>query len=799
MAAALALVLLAVVAGYARAEGGTCSADGTCSLPQLPPDKLWCEEQGARFSQSIGKLAKVAVQLHESGKMREAANAYTYLLCLRPKGPGIAHNLLQALMELNQSPEALKVATYILDEIGHDHAAATAYHNLRDELGIKAEIPSSSIEFDEEHQNMDDNGLNWPDEGIWWKTLKPWIRPPERRIKPQFKGVKAEDMFNQYVERHKRAFLALRDRREDPDSLRFVVVGPGSGFGNRQMVIVSAYLYALLSGRVLLVDWVSSTGQAFGDVGELYENPDGLNLSYGSARRLWPTWSGWGNHSMLLFDNTHYYSAEWSVDELACRDVRKEHEHDRVVSILTDQYLASFLMTNPHYKGIIARLGDGGDLYGSLFRKLMRPVPYIRNIVNKFVAKKFKGYYIIGIQARYGVGQFFLKEDLAEFWHCARAMARQRPLSQQNKIRFFLATDDPKIIRTAKRALGRLLVYYKTPRGNDLEGKVGWYGAAVDNFLLSECDDLIITSTSTFGYVAAARKGLAPMTMSGMFRRCVRPLTSQPQNTAHMAIKRTSCFDPEKSLRAEEDMLCANLGSNHACNSPSAFKMAEIMQRKKLVRELNFQMHKNGDPAMPTIVARCLNAIAKKGLKQWTKTRSFDRHMEKGNVFSERHEFLRARRQYGCASALAFLSGDREQRLKAYMELARASAAVSKDAKLDLSTTLHMFWRAIREDYNSSIMLNQAQLLQHYKGVPKVSVVATLFRQALHRLADGPQLKDNMEFIAMCYYKLKALLVRSGRGGDAEALPSEFPQIAALLERAKIDEKRAAKAFMFRW
>mmetsp|Transcript_13744 Transcript_13744/g.20753 ORF Transcript_13744/g.20753 Transcript_13744/m.20753 type:complete len:652 (-) Transcript_13744:128-2083(-) len=626
------------------------------------------------------------------------------------------------------------------------------------------------------------NGVG--NEGEWWKTML----PPEMRRKPSvlpkekksFDKSDARNLILSYEKRHRQAFDEL-EKRQGGDNLKFVVVSPGSGFGNRQMVIVAAFLYALLSQRVLLVDWLSHETQALGDVHDLYESPSGLKLSYSQARRLWPEWGGWGNASMLVFDNTHYYTTEWSVEELACRNFTEEHSEDSLVYLITDQYVASFMSINPFYETIVAQLGDGGSLFKNLFSILLRPVKPIRKIVEDFVDKNFYGYYVIGMQVRYGVGQFYLKEDQDEFWRCALSMGRQLPISTQKKLRYFIASDSQQIIHEAKRALGNKLIYYETVRGNDAAGQDAWYGAAVDNFLLSECDDIIVTSTSTFGYVAAARKDIAPMTMSGMFRRCVRPLSSQPQNTAHAAIRRTTCFENAETLRPEEDMLCANLGSNHACNSPTALKMAEQFQNRPLAWEINFNMHHNGEPAMPSDVVKKLDEISRAGgIDAWSY--SFEDHMREGIQMMRITDISMAREQFRCASAIAYIDGSPHLRIEAYKALARAYLSEDSQSDLDLSGAMHMFWRILKHSKDAAISLNLAQLLQAYNGVPKVNIIATLFRQSLHLLSEEEEIKIDMA--ALGYFKLEKLLEISRRDIDTKAISQEFPKIKAALEDA---------------
>ncbi|GAB5354047.1 hypothetical protein AAMO2058_000086500 [Amorphochlora amoebiformis] len=718
-----AWLLLVLCSSALLKDQATCNPEGTCD--PADPDDEFCLAMGQEYlGTDAQSLAEKAMNFHTQGKFVEASTLYRFLLCKYKAYKDLYLNYADATASSGDLSSAIMILNRAWERFPGDSDIAVKKHAYREQ----AETAKGPSRYERDPGGSSDNnnigevpgnvedpwvdrGERWPDEYTWWKTLTPAMRPADEVTSPEFDGLSASEIVQEYESRHRAAFRALQDhgegKRIDNEALRFVVVGPGSGFGNRQMVIVAAFLYAILSKRVLLVDWVSHKTQAFADVGDLYENPEGLILSFTKARRLWPTWSGWGNSSMIVFDNTHYYTAEWGVDELACRQFEVEHEMDAVVSILTDQYVASFIAVNPHYSNVVNLLGDGGNLYANLFSYLLRPVRRIRQIVRRFVKAEFEGYYVIGLQVRYGVGQFYLPEDENEFWACAKAMGRVLPLETQRKLKYFIASDSQEVISHAQRALGDSLVYFKTVRGNDKAGKEAWYGAAVDNFLLSECDDLVITSTSTFGYVASARRGRnPPMTMSGMFRRCVRHVSSQPQNTAHGAIRRASCFKDEVSLRPEEDMLCANLGSNHACNSPTALRMASRFQQRNLVREFNFNMHRNGDPAIPTDVVEKLDDLA--SLKIFPTIQDLRHYVAKGQKLLEQKDVAGARRELGYAAAIAYIHGGEDNRIEAYSNLAKAYLSIDIESPLDLSAAMHMFWRIIRERQNATHMIHQA-------------------------------------------------------------------------------------------
>jgi hypothetical protein len=79
-------------------------------------------------------------------------------------------------------------------------------------------------------------------------------------------------------------------------------------------------------------------------------------------------------------------------------------------------------------------------------------------------------------------------------------------------------------------------------------------GAFLDLWLLGECDEVVTTPASSFGYMATARTGRTPVTVT-KWGKCLRPLSPEPFSHAWLLVKGTSCLDA-RMLLPEHDMFC---------------------------------------------------------------------------------------------------------------------------------------------------------------------------------------------------------------------------------------------------
>jgi hypothetical protein len=105
------------------------------------------------------------------------------------------------------------------------------------------------------------------------------------------------------------------------------------------------------------------------------------------------------------------------------------------------------------------------------------------------------------------------------FFKCAVLAAKRQ------NVTFFLATDHPDIRARAKAALKNVVFYEQDITRRVMGGHVT---ALIDLALLSLSDDLVTSTMSTFGYVAAALKGGQPALVMTTGAECLRDVTTQP-------------------------------------------------------------------------------------------------------------------------------------------------------------------------------------------------------------------------------------------------------------------------------
>jgi hypothetical protein len=148
------------------------------------------------------------------------------------------------------------------------------------------------------------------------------------------------------------------------------------------------------------------------------------------------------------------------------------------------------------------------------------PNQEIKNEVNYYIEKWFKNNYVIGIQMR-AADSGYLDEsrDHLKFINCAIEIEKEYILKSKKtdiSFKWFIATDSDKI---------RSFIFYhfkeKSFTSNGTLGHSSWGVQSIlrhtvlDVELLSKCDEIIVTSGSTFGWLAAMKSLKMPYYVSG--------------------------------------------------------------------------------------------------------------------------------------------------------------------------------------------------------------------------------------------------------------------------------------------
>eukprot|EP00003_Mantamonas_plastica_P019359 TRINITY_DN316_c0_g2_i2.p2 TRINITY_DN316_c0_g2~~TRINITY_DN316_c0_g2_i2.p2 ORF type:complete len:253 (-),score=91.46 TRINITY_DN316_c0_g2_i2:935-1693(-) len=166
--------------------------------------------------------------------------------------------------------------------------------------------------------------------------------------------------------------------------------------------------------------------------------------------------------------------------------------------------MAPLVTNNPRYRDNLKKV-FGDDVYGPLARFIMKPSKRAKEIVDSFKAQHF-GKFTIGLQMRIDVHNMGGQDaiDEAKKWEklyfgCATQIQEEDNLPPEDT-KFFVAADN---VGTRDRAIekyGRDKVIFvedsfKSQTGHLDRHFYGW----VDMLLLAECDDVILSSFSSFG------------------------------------------------------------------------------------------------------------------------------------------------------------------------------------------------------------------------------------------------------------------------------------------------------------
>lgn len=183
-----------------------------------------------------------------------------------------------------------------------------------------------------------------------------------------------------------------------------------------------------------------------------------------------------------------------------------------------NDYLVPLLLSNQHYQDFFDRYFPDREVFHPLSGFLFSLLPRYEGVAQGFRDAYF-GSFTIGLQIRMHkhLGPGLNVPDVGHFCALAWAVQLRRGLPDE-AVRIFVASDSVEAVEAVKRSLGHDKVIH-----TDAWGEIGAEtltaannpgseeSALLDMRLLSMTDALIITSASSFGYVAAAWGGIVPM------------------------------------------------------------------------------------------------------------------------------------------------------------------------------------------------------------------------------------------------------------------------------------------------
>eukprot|EP00759_Apiculatamorpha_spiralis_P053605 PhF_6_TR626/c1_g1_i1/m.836/K13681/FUT; xyloglucan fucosyltransferase len=365
------------------------------------------------------------------------------------------------------------------------------------------------------------------DHVAYLKEQSPWLNHASRSV------------FLKYMN-----FASTEMSRKGGPEKRIVVVRPMGQLCNRLMSITSAFLFAILTRRVLLIE----DSGFYASMNDLFETPGfpWLLREEGGAESSGayitnPDYGDWEHTPMLL-----------------CEDYEKAYKSPSV-TIAMNQYIIPYISKNPHYKASIeAIFGKETEdrLFFTLARFLYRPVKKLRLQLNDYVHKHFTNHFIVGLQVRSGpdfTSSFMREKEWGLYKACAHAVSPDGVKRQT--LKYFVATDTEEGREVAARYLGRENIIFgptEFMRSNTPEGV---QMALLDLLLLASANDRVTTAWSSYGYFAAGYSGVQPNMVTARANSATGPPPSSPSDVLYMGV-------PHKFDRRDQ---CVRLKTSQPC------------------------------------------------------------------------------------------------------------------------------------------------------------------------------------------------------------------------------------------
>ncbi|KAL6606865.1 hypothetical protein ACP70R_042518 [Stipagrostis hirtigluma subsp. patula] len=408
---------------------------------------------------------------------------------------------------------------------------------------------------------------------------------------------------------HYRAAVAqlMSGRNGDRGECKYVVWLPIQGLGNRMLSVVSTFLYALLTGRVLLVHEPAEMEGLFCEpfpatswrlpadfplidrffAGSIFPYRDGflvdskesyVNMLESNVLRYDDNGGGGGDGDASALPPFVYFHLEQVQLRLQnhtfCEEDHRVLDKFNWMVLRSDSYFAVALFLMPMYRAELDRMFPAkGSVFHHLGRYLLHPGNRSWGIIERFY-----GGYLAGADERLGIQvriSPFMSVPFEAMYEQILRCTREhgllpqvtdasepagRPASGAAKVKAVLVVSlMPEyhdklhsVYYTNATATGEVVTVYQPShdQSQHTEARAHNERALAEIFLLSYCDAVVTSGWSTFGYAAHALAGLRPwllMPPDGSKTRtdaaCVRPASVEP------------CLHSPPSLvcRAEQD------------------------------------------------------------------------------------------------------------------------------------------------------------------------------------------------------------------------------------------------------
>ncbi|CAI5482832.1 unnamed protein product [Closterium sp. Yama58-4] len=287
------------------------------------------------------------------------------------------------------------------------------------------------------------------------------------------------------------------------------------GMGNRIMALISAFAYALLTNRALIIP------------------PDSFLFRFFCEPFPGSSWT-------IPLDAYNSKADTWGM---FCEAEQQEMAMARFATLYTDYFLVPHFYLVPSLQVQLETLFPDRRVFTHLSRYLLHPANYLWDRITRLYHGHLAHHSLtVGLQIR---AFEETEEDLmVNVFECATNIARVLPpVMPTDQWRHTAASVTEEALRGVRgRSIGALVVSLNPSHGAKLrdrymlgkpldgstvsvfsvsgegqekqEDELQYELAVTEMWLLAFCDVLLVTDTSTFGYVAAGVAGVTPYTMN---------------------------------------------------------------------------------------------------------------------------------------------------------------------------------------------------------------------------------------------------------------------------------------------
>lgn len=302
-------------------------------------------------------------------------------------------------------------------------------------------------------------------------------------------------------------------RRDEIRKLGWVVVNPVEGWGNMAREVVSGYIIAVISGRILLVDWPTQIPvQKFLHAPEL---PDLCNADLIRAVRQ-------SAESVFVLDTPTIQNK--SPERVLWPEVASTtHKHHLLEFNSSIPLAQEYFMLNPHYGALVVPLATTPYAARVIHALLFQPTARLSLIMDDASRALAAAEFAVGVHARTGESdnsQWASESYWADFLQCVDATVHAA--AEHNvSLRVFVATDSQGMLERIRKLVGldktvtldgagRIAHIQTISADEDALGRI-----IGDWWLLGEADELIGSYLSSFSYTAQRRTGLRAYHLAG--------------------------------------------------------------------------------------------------------------------------------------------------------------------------------------------------------------------------------------------------------------------------------------------